>query len=327
MSEISSIRAISRVTGEVDLPRTLRFHISLGYSCNFNCEYCIQRLFPKRNSLQEEIDNTYEKCELINTRLSTYVSAATNGEMGLFVTFIGGEPSLYPIDKYLEILKESFTIDRVSLVTNLSADIEWYRQLGRIVTTGLTASYHGSQMPIDEFKERCLNILNYAGCALAIQNTITGTEENSRDFQDLIEFGKKYNIQILPRLERISEVHEDGSRYSRVKDPSENRDNFTNEILITYKDGSQKKSPTFCNLNSGELNPCGMWCSIASEALMLRYSGDLLYNLSCKTEEGKPLILGNIYKGSEPFQYNGAPLKCNADYCYCQTPRWLRDEL
>jgi MoaA/NifB/PqqE/SkfB family radical SAM enzyme len=331
MSEVSSVRTVSRFTKMINLPFIIHLHINLGYSCNFSCEYCIQKSSAKNDSLQEEIDRMYDKCERINARLSDYISAATNGRKNPFITFIGGEPSLYPIDRYLEILGESFSIPGISLITNLSTDVEWYRQLNKIVNVNIVASYHGTQMPLDEFKNQCLSILDSTNCTLSIQDTLTGTEENNKDFQDLIEFGKKYDIPIAPRLERIHDKST-GTDYSLLKkNPTlaqlRDSDIFPREIVATYQDGSQKELPVFCNLSAEEFSPHNLWCSIASESLMIRYNGDLIYNLPCKTEEGERICLGNLYEGSEPFQYDGAPFKCNVNYCYCQIPRWLRSEL
>lgn len=296
--------------------RPLNIHVDVGQSCNFQCEYCAQGSHDN-SKFEQECAQNIKVLEAFNKRLKHYISDATNGLMNPSFTFVGGEPSLYPIKKYLEILRKTTIPNDVSIITNLSADLSFYEELSDIVDIlHITASYH-PQYPLEQFKQKCLDVNHILKrsprSGLTLQFTVTGT--NTEEYQNLKKFSQENGFAFNPSLVRRGIPR-------KAIDIPKGIDimNFA-QFIGTFSDGTQERLPKLNNMPDFPLR--GMICSIARDSLYIRSNGDILHNLGCLSPQNK---VGNLFEGEEDFTFTGNPIVCENDYCYCYNPKWLRKE-
>jgi radical SAM protein with 4Fe4S-binding SPASM domain len=99
---------IIKEIGDFSFPQiknTKRFTISLGFSCNFRCGYCMQSHEKLKPANREYLDKLYEKLD--NTDISNYR-----------LEFWGGEPTQY-IDTVYEIAdRYNGRVSEFSMITN-----------------------------------------------------------------------------------------------------------------------------------------------------------------------------------------------------------------
>jgi hypothetical protein len=293
----------------------INIHVNLGQSCNFQCEYCTQGTHDNTR-LGQECEQDVRLCEKINERLASYISSATRGKKNPVLTLIGGEPALYPIGDYLGILGKTMTPNAVILITNLSGDIATYGRIAENHPLCLVASYHGSQFPLEDFKRKCLAIIDETGAPLTIQFTLTGS--NTGEYVKLKEFARSHGIPIYPSLMRTRTA--DGTINAvAVPDGVDIAD--PPAYACTFADGTQMRTSRLCNIPGFPIR--GMACSIARDSLYVKHDGELLLNLNCASPRNR---IGNLFDGEGPFVFDGNPVACGNDYCYCYSPRWLRRE-
>lgn len=118
-------------------PRTLK--ISLGLSCNYECEYCSQRFVPRADETNpDSVDN------FIN-RLDSWVKQPPEK-----IEFWGGEPFVYikTLKPLAERIKEKYPTADLSVITNgslLNKEInEWLDNMGFFVAV----SHDGPGQPV-----------------------------------------------------------------------------------------------------------------------------------------------------------------------------------
>lgn len=310
---IISMRSVGDADGNPAVTRAFGLQVSLGQSCDFRCEYCSQGDHDNTRLEQEKARDAL-LCRRINDRLSGYIASATGGRMDPCVSFIGGEPSLYPVSGYLDILGRTLRPRAVRLITNLGAPARWYEDVARKCRLDIVASCHPSQYPLDKFEEKCLEVMEDAADELAVQFTLTG--KNTDEYLKIKAFAKEHGIQLLPRLER--HMREDGS-YSVIPVPEGAGLDAEKAYRATWSDGTQEFLPALCNMPG--FSPRGYACSIARDSLLVRHDGSLLLNLPCRSARNR---IGNLLEGPEPFVFDGSPVTCENDYCSCRAPRWLR---
>ena len=283
-------------------------HLGLGQSCNFQCGYCTQGKHDN-SKFGEECAQDLKLCGKINERLAGYISSATGGRMNPSLTFIGGEPTLYPVGEYLGILRETIAPSEVILITNLSAEIRFYGEMADKWPLRITASYHGAQFSLERFKRKCVEVRS-AGVPLSIQFTLTGS--NTEECLDLKRFAGENGMGFHPSLMRVA-----GKVVAAVPEGVDIADPPT--YACTLSDGTQRRMPRLCNMPDFPIR--GMACSIARDSLYVRHDGELLYNLGCRSGRNR---IGNLFEGDCGFVFDGSPVTCVNDLCSCVIPKWLR---
>lgn len=140
---------------KIDHPKKYyAFYWKMHPTCNYKCPYCFQtnyRKDPKNNKVysHEEILAEYSN---IHNFIESHVK-----DLSVKLHFIGGEPTIQPIDYLIESGALSNKITRLSMITNLSRDEKYFNRLFQLcedknIKLDLTASFHPSQLKdVNEF--------------------------------------------------------------------------------------------------------------------------------------------------------------------------------
>lgn len=129
----------------------------LGRFCNYSCSYC----WPYANS---QTPDYQEHSVYTNTIDEIKRQSRVNGFNKFHWSFSGGEPTAY---KYLPELinhlgKEDY--QSIHMTTNLSPGIKWWTKwlenTKSMQRRSITASYHAEFADEEEFKEKCVFLMN-----------------------------------------------------------------------------------------------------------------------------------------------------------------------
>ena len=132
------------------------FILFTGYNCNYNCSYCFQRNVRKISNEDSKIINnklltsTQKVADLFEN--NSYLANSYNKT----VQILGGEPMLYDIEKVIEILITSKNIKSIRLFSNMSANIDRYKNIisnckKNNIRLDLSCSFHPEKIDLNDF--------------------------------------------------------------------------------------------------------------------------------------------------------------------------------
>lgn len=113
--------------------------------CNYTCSYCY---------------NKKEKVKY-NINFNALIKYITNIKQiipnkQLIITFIGGEPTLYP--QFISLCNTLINTEHIEILTNLSQSLSFFKQLDQRIH--ITASFHTKHANIDDFVNKCKCLSN-----------------------------------------------------------------------------------------------------------------------------------------------------------------------
>lgn len=154
--------------------------------CNYNCSYCIQHNQVKGSN--NNIDN-YNRLNSYIDKLNIMTSYI---DMPISLHLLGGEISYLNLEDILDRFTNP-NFKKLSIVTNLSNKIEWYKHLKeycdkRDIEFSICASLHDEFVTVDDFVSKVKQIKEYTH----IQFTVT--EDNLDNYHRLLELCNEYDI-------------------------------------------------------------------------------------------------------------------------------------
>ena len=191
-----------KIVAYEDVPSLVQ--IEATYACNHNCKFCYN---PKR-------DNSIDISKLDKIVESIYRSQIPH------VYFIGGEPSLVPINKlneYIEYLSEHSSVAMITngsiRLPNLSRNIAC---LG-IPIHGLTAEEHDAQTGVNgSFMRTIDNIKFYVSNGYDVRVVFVLTGYNHNKMYEMIEFVANLGVESV-----YIDRYEDGGFGAKVSSQSQ----------------------------------------------------------------------------------------------------------
>lgn len=125
----------------------IKLNWQLTHACNYKCSYCFNRGTKIERINEDIIPNALNNAFVNISRLSGYK---------IKITLTGGEPTIHP--DYLKILSwlnENIKNSKVITITNLSRDVDFYREVVGTVKEKdrvlYVASYHFEQAEMNSF--------------------------------------------------------------------------------------------------------------------------------------------------------------------------------
>lgn len=205
LPEIDEVDLDEAVISIDDIDKKVKCQWRLSLACNFRCPYCIQGLNKGENniSLEEAGKVAVEWGRLISNFMHNHPDQRLN------LNLIGGEPSLYPLDKYITYWNSVATREMdVIIITNLSLhDAEWWNSLAKPnIKIGVIATLHHSQVSnIDEWLQKVYSIKDANKIKLVVKQVATNEniDEVKKYYKILSSHGVNTNIDI----ERDGKTH------------------------------------------------------------------------------------------------------------------------
>lgn len=277
--------------------------------CNYKCEYCMQ------NSNKTKID--FEKIDLFFTNFDNMVCELkknlNNKDQQFRIVMRGGELSLVDWKPYFS--KINSKLKKISFITNFSAPLEYFKDLtdfcqNRGITIELSASYHPSQVSLEEFASKIINALNVGikinnlKYILDVSNYRKFGEfqnwyENNKCVSQYIKFSPNINLKSFKNIDDInynSELKEifqkteqilnsrKGDKYNVYLDNDECIKGVPKKILV-LKYGFNKSYPKKCIINTDSMR------------LYIGDKGEIYNECRIKT-------YGNILENTYNFNFN-----------------------
>lgn len=150
-----------------------RGHVFLGYPCSYKCAFCYGNVSRALHPFISK-DSIIEYLKFIKA-------------YGILdVEFTGGEPTIYPENDFLDILKFSKeNFEKISIISNGCADLKYYRKLGEFADD-FVFSLHGYDMLSHE------KITGVAGSWKKINDAISGCEKPVRINTTICRYNYEY---------------------------------------------------------------------------------------------------------------------------------------
>lgn len=264
----------------------------LGNTCPYSCSYC--------NSTFNGGNIAFQPASVVLKGMSTLPRA--------HVIFSGGEPTYHP--EFERLLSERPKNVKISVLSNASRPYDfWSRIHDKLLSVVL--SYHIEHTIYSRFIEIARL------CKPRLQRVnLPMLRERWSDCMDvytqLVQEG--IPVSAKPIVENF------GFEASKVVGYTEeqrqwidahNTDTLSNNLLITFEDGTSQITSPSRLLNSGLTNFSGMNCWTQTEFLHVDFDGTV-FNMSCKQRE----FLGNIQDG---FVIPTDPVVCKQSFCWCHT--------
>lgn len=229
-------------------PRILK--ISLGLSCNYECEYCSQRFVPRA-----EETNPNNVDDFINS-LDTWVTKPPNK-----IEFWGGEPFVYikTLKPLAEKLKIKYPDARMSIITNgslLTKELNnWIDQMGFLI--GISHDGPGQPTrgpdPLEdpETREAILDLYKrlQPKNAISFNSMIHANNYSRADIQKFfVNFTGDKNVNIGEG--GIIDPYDEGGLANSLM----TEDEHTSFRYTTYQDYANNRATNFRNVNQRIMN-------------------------------------------------------------------------
>lgn len=259
--------------------------------CNFNCEYCYNRL-PRTGNI------------LNLGKLLNFVSSIDKPK--IFLDLIGGEPSIHDdLSEFVSSISQLKKNIETTIYTNFSGDLDLYRSFiaNKVY---LNVTWHSKNRDfIEKINSLTEDEMKYVNLYVIMENH--NINESVSVFDQLQE---RYNTEII--YLRKNDNYTDISYPEHILTELKNRELIiskrTPKTILKYKDGTIKKvEDSFFTLNGDNFN---MWCCNAGVDFVYVHHDGNVYRCD---ENDKPIY--NI-NSSKRFQIPSHPIICRRD-CPC----------
>lgn len=175
----------------------LKLNISTGPLCNYHCSYCIQNgsKYTKNTikEINEQLDITTKN---INSKLLS--SDKFLKEINYQIGFIGGEPTLYNLPKFINNLTYNKKLKQINIATNLSADITYFKEIYNLslknnFKLNLKGSYHYDMIDYSNFLDKLRNIKKIENINVSCNFVVTNSV-NKKTLYNFVKDVKELNI-------------------------------------------------------------------------------------------------------------------------------------
>lgn len=195
----------------------LYIHWDITTVCNYKCNYCYALLdYDKKNKWNKET-----KKEIIDI----IIKSLQLRSLPVFLGLLGGEPTLskyyfYILEQLEKKVLGKFNNDRLYITTNLTRNLNWWKEHPKLNKTFILASFHSqyhNKNTIKNFIEKLLYLKDY----FKIKLNIMLDEKYEKTLWNLfpyLENLKKNNIIIHPHI-----IYPEGSPFLN---PSESYKKF-----------------------------------------------------------------------------------------------------
>ena len=175
----------------------LKINISTGFLCNYNCSYCIQKENKKVKNTVREINEQLD-ITTKNINLKLFSNEFFLSLIGYQVGFIGGEPTLYNLPKFIDNLTYNKKLKQINITTNLSADISFFKQLYDIslkndFVLNLKGSYHYDMINYNDFFNKLKQLKELGKIKINCNFVVTNTIDKNTIY-NFVKDCKKLNI-------------------------------------------------------------------------------------------------------------------------------------
>lgn len=246
--------------------------------CNYHCPYCLQASHTK-DSIKVDMDDILTKAEGIN-----HLVKVSNVTKPIFFRLIGGEPTLFDIEKILKVF--NFKISNVGIVTNFFRPIDYFKSLyiyciNNGMKLNLTLSHHPENI---NFFNKAMELTTWC-----IENNLNTPEINvvvTEDFDT--EFVDKYIEKGLTHIRAVRERTDLGNLNKNIskekldwidKVNNQNKGNGRGSYLVSYTDGTKEYVKTMSDFTAkfdyGGLVPDGRYCSAGQTGVFIKPNGDV----------------------------------------------------
>ncbi len=184
---------------EVYTDNYIHIQLNITMMCNYQCMYCCAHTsILKENHKFVFNDTTFDN---ILDLIKPY--------NGVIFSYFGGEPTLHPnIIKYIKKINNVFTVNSKQMITtNLSQDIDFFKQLKDIKNLKFDISYHGQEHDIFNFFEKVKyideNFNADNSLILLISKDTHQINKNNNFVQQFQKYFKNHqfkNISIAPEI-------------------------------------------------------------------------------------------------------------------------------
>ena len=237
----------------------------LSDQCNYRCSYCLRNSEKQWMGDKRDLDYDTKKDEKMLCKASYDITKMINKIKSVDrvkVDIIGGEPSIYNLEKVFEgIVKNNKKVEQINITTNISRSAEYYISLFKYISDNginltMTASLHPEFTTIDKYFEKVTKVQDAIGSA-HINCEIVSLPGNFDLVSDFRERCKKYDldykiekdIRNKTDLELVSESSFRDKicyyKYDKVNEtidwslePKDNYEICNGKYLIIYEDGS-----------------------------------------------------------------------------------------
>lgn len=140
----------------------LYIHWDIMTLCNYNCNYCYAKHAYSRNNLWQKQSN--------KNIIDNVITSLQLSELPIFLGLLGGEPTLskhynYIIDKISDKIIQKHDDNRLYITTNLSKDINYWKNHKKITKTFILSSFHPQYNQTEDdikiFIEKLLYLKDY----------------------------------------------------------------------------------------------------------------------------------------------------------------------
>lgn len=316
--------------GQISMLEKDLFTVSwlLGRYCNFKCSYCWSH---GRSDIKDH--RPTELC--LKTIDSIKEQARLNGFNSFHFSLSGGEPTLHP--GYFDILnklavdKPNTNYTSIHMTTNLSKNMEWFKEYvtyaKQFDRASITASYHAEYMKNKDLFAKKLLYLESQGVHTTINMVMV--PENFYDLWNIALYfkNKKLNVTLKPQSDLHAnhivkgysaielEILHNGMQQKISSEPVLQVRLWDDEGKIWHIDQAERFNAFNFNCFKGWL------CSSGYRSIIIREPcGSIKRSYSCIDEP-----IGNIETGFDLFY---EPKECISPSCVSSAdskiPKWKR---
>ena len=262
--------------------------------CNYHCPYCMQGNKPKK-------DTNPILIEKVSKEINKIIYKLKQQDKNIDFHLIGGEVSIYDIKNLILKNIDLSNIYRFSMVTNLSRNVEYYKELFEYLTQNkvnirIKASYHPTEVSKEDFFNKIKNLKNYN---IIPSLLLTKNEEINKYVYDIYNSLKEINIQPSVSVERINGIPIDVSFIKNKEILSEDRCKFH-----VYYSNNEKELLTKYELLNKIKNTKDYLCDINNSKLIIGPKGNI--KNACSQQKNN----GTIFN----FKLNNQIIKCNTSH-------------
>lgn len=248
--------------------------------CNYTCDYC--------ENNYNNIQFYYNKCKINFNQLFIFLKKISNNFKQLILILNGGEPTLHP--DLLLFCKKITQIKNIKILlyTNLSANINLYKQIQLYNNINILPTFHETHISIINFFTK-LNQLNINTCIIPC------TKNNILNIKYIYQILNKKNIKLILLENNLYSLAEIKNLYK-----------YDNNILTQFLQLKISK------------NIQNKLCNCSKYYLYINGDGNIF---SCMFLI-KKIKLGNIYSlNSINFIKTNNNIYCNNQYCFYSFPK------
>lgn len=262
--------------------------------CNYHCPYCMQGNKPKK-------DTNPILIEKISKEINKIIYKLKQQDKNIDFHLIGGEVSIYDIKNLILKNIDLSNIYRFSMVTNLSRNVEYYKELFEYLTQNkvnirIKVSFHPTEVSAEDFVNKIKYLKDYN---IIPSLLITKNEEINKYVYDIYNSLKEINIQSSVSVERINGIPIDVSFIKNKEILTEDRCKFH-----VYYNNNEKELLTKYELLNKIKNTVGYLCDINNSKLIIGSKGNI--KNACSQQKNN----GTIFN----FKLNNQIIKCNTNH-------------